>query len=188
MLMVSKVGIEITSFNAWIFQIYANVPPHMVSKLAHSKSSQIVRKKPYPSIPINIGIIRPWEPNNLDTIPIIPKDLVENGPKFDLRWHHLQSTTTHEFDDIQHHISPDNYYKYVDWTYAELWLTILAPFCEEMTSFFQDTKFDSLHLVIMTTSSDQQASITPKLQNIFSTRVHINNILLDQLGIKTLFL
>jgi hypothetical protein len=67
-------------------------------------------------------------------------------------------------------------------------LTILAPFCEEMTSFFQDTKFDSLHLVIMTTSSDQQASITPKLQNIFSTRVHINNILLDQLGIKTLFL
>ncbi len=85
MLIVSKVGIEITSFDTGIFQIYANVPPHMVSKLAHSKSSQIVGKKPDPSMPINIGIIRPWASNNLDTIPIIPKDLVENAPKFDLR-------------------------------------------------------------------------------------------------------
>ncbi len=122
-------------------------------------------------MPINIGIIRPWSSNNLDTIPIIPQDLVENAPNFDLLWHQLQSTTTHEFEDIQHHISADNYYKYVDWTYAELWLTFAAPFCEEMTSFYQETKFDSLHLVIMTTSSDQQSAIAPKLQNIFSTRV-----------------
>ncbi len=71
--------------------------PHMVSKLLHSESSKIVGKNTNPLTAINMH--KYYVTNNLDTKPIILKDLVGNGPKFDLLCH---LTSRHEFDDVQH--------------------------------------------------------------------------------------